>query len=85
MGIVISIIMCVSISPITTTLYLCLNKRKSICVIYIFSFISILLSALQYNYSNAFKYFDMIPMWLIIATGLSYALLFSSLIRYILV
>lgn len=85
MGIVMSLAMCIGVSPITTAVYLCFTRKKSMGFIFLYLCTSIVLSLLQFNNSNAFEYFDMIPPWLIITTALSYSLLFSSLFRYILV
>ena len=85
MGIVMSLAMCVGISPFTTIIYLCFNRNKSISAICTFLCTSVVFTITQFNFSDAFKYFDMIPPWVIIATGVSYSLLFSSIFRYILV
>ena len=84
MGIAMSLGLCIGISPVTTLIYLCLNKNRSKSAICIFMCTSILLTTLQFHYSDAFQFYDIIPEWLIIVTGINYALFFSSLFRYIL-
>lgn len=78
-----SLALCVAISPVVTIIDLCIIKKVK-GKIPIFIITSATLTTLQYIHTNAFKYNDTVPEWIIVTTGISYAFLLSSIFKYFL-